>query len=299
MNTFLNLIVSALLVTFLGACASTTVQGGAGETYHLIGTKKLVDFPYGDHPRQRMDIYMPEGAKNAPVIMMLYGAGYYEGDKSYPLLTINKLKRWGLNGFIIISLSTRNLPQADAYVQVQDLALAVATAQQHATEWGGDPHKFFIMGHSSGGQLISLLGAKPSMVTDLGGQRWLAGVALDPSSLNIPQTMTTGHADFFDPAFGNDPSKWPAGSPFHQLSADSIPLLVACSIPREDAPCIKAEAFADQAKTLGVNVVVLPLNLNHGEVNDFLGLPGEYTRKVEQFMASTHPEVAHLLGRVH
>lgn len=258
----------------------------------------ISDFSYGKNIRQRMDIYKPIDAKNAPVILMLYGGGYYGDDKSKSerLIYINKVTRWGPKGFIVISVATRNLPESDAYAQAEDLALAIVTAQKNAIEWGGNPDKFFIMGHSSGGHLISLLCAKPSLVTDVGGRRWLAGFSLDSSSMDIPQTMRMWHPNFFDAAFGKNPNRWISASPIHQLSKNSIPLFVACSTQREDNPCENAEAFATQAKNLGVNVKVNPLNLNHGEINDRLGLEHTYTREVEKFMASLDKDVAQRLN---
>jgi arylformamidase len=256
------------------------------------------DFSYGENTRQRMDIYKPNDAKNAPVILMLYGGGYYGDDKSKSerLIYINKVTRWGPKGFIVISVATRNLPEFDAYVQVEDLALAIAKAQKNAIKWGGNPDKFFIMGHSSGGHLISLLCAKPSLVTDVGGRPWLAGVSLDSSSMDIPQAMRMWHPIFFDAAFGKNPNRWISASPFHQLSKNSIPLFIACSTQREDKPCENAEAFAKQAINLGVNVKVNPLNLNHGEINDQLGLESAYTIEVEKFMASLDKDVAQRLN---
>jgi arylformamidase len=296
-------VMGVLMAIAASACMpndDTTKQRAQDDTLKMLpdNVEVIRDFPYGENTRQRMDIYKPSTAKAAPMILMLYGGGYY-GDansKSEPLIYIHKVKRWGPKGFIIISVGTRNLPEADAYTQANDLALAIATAQKHAAEWGGNPNKLFIMGHSSGGHLISLLCAKPSLVTDIGGHRWLAGIALDSSSMDIPQTMNLWHPDFFDAAFGKDPNKWVTASPMHQLSKESIPIFAACSSQRGDNPCEKTEAFASLAKSLEVTVEVKPLNLNHGEVNDQLGLDPTYTDAVEKFMSSLDKDVAHRLN---
>ena len=220
------------------------------------GIKSIHEVAYGSDKLQAMDVYAPVGAKDAPVILMLHGGGYKVGDKSDRLIYINKVNRWVPKGFIVISANTRMLPEADGYAQAEDFALAIATAQKHATEWGGNPHKFFIMGHSSAGQLVGLLCAKPSLVTSIGGLRWLAGFSLDSASMNIPQTMSMPHAGFFDEAFGKDSAKQLTASPIDQLSEQSIPLFAACSTQRTDQSCEKSKVYADAAKKLGVKVDV-------------------------------------------
>ena len=45
------------------------------------GLEKAINLSYGDHPRQRMDIYSPAGASEAPVVVFFYGGSWREGSK--------------------------------------------------------------------------------------------------------------------------------------------------------------------------------------------------------------------------
>ena len=56
------------------------------------------------------------------------------------------------------------------------------------------------------------------------------------------------------------------------------------------SPCPRAlgpqSYLAAKAEALGGRVVVLPVDMAHGEVNALLGLPGQYTQSVADFMRS-------------
>ena len=46
--------------------------------------QKWFDVPYGPHPDEVMDIYLPnEGEGPFPVIVMVHGGGWSDGDKNY------------------------------------------------------------------------------------------------------------------------------------------------------------------------------------------------------------------------
>lgn len=270
-------------------------QPPAGNPYLPTIAKDITaskDIAYGTHPRQKFDVYLPQGAKNAPMIVMMHGGGWTTGDKSGPLIYINKVNRWGTKGFIVVSVGTRLMPDADVYAQVQDLAQALVTVQKRATEWGGDPERLFLMGHSTGGTMAAVLSAKPSLVTGLGGKRWLGTFVLDASSLDIERTMRLWHPDMFSYAYGKDASLWPNASPYALIDENAIPYFIACATFRPDNSCEQAELFKEKANTLKVRVEISPQRLNHGEVNDHLGLKSHYTRKAEAFMSSLDSEVA-------
>lgn len=62
-------------------------------------------------------------------------------------------------------------------------------------------------------------------------------------------------------------------------------MLLICSSNRDDS-CEPAREFAAKANGFGGRASVLPIALNHMEVNDQLGLPGPYTDAVDAFLTS-------------
>lgn len=254
------------------------------------------DVAYGPDPRQRFDVYLPTQAQHAPVLFMVHGGGWRRGDKAMPNVVANKLARWLPRGFIVISTNYRMRPDTAPLQQADDVALALATAQGQAAQWGGDPRRFILIGHSAGAHLVALLSAEPALAKAQGAQPWLGTVSLDSGSLDVVQTMQARHFPLFDEAFGAHPADWRAASPMQQLDGRIVPFLAVCSSQRRNA-CAQAHAFVDQAKALGTGASVLEEDLSHGEINQQLGLPSDYTLSVERFLASLDPVLAHLLDQ--
>ncbi len=277
-------------LVFLGLCAE--VQAGPirdllkGKADKSVSSsfKKLSDIAYGGDKKQKMDIYLPNGQKNAPIMVMVHGGAWSLGDKGSTKVVANKLKRWVNKGAIFISVNYRLLPEADPLKQAEDVASAMIYIQLHAKEWGGNPEKIVLMGHSSGAHLVSLVSADISRYDGL--KPWLGSVSLDSAAMDVTKVMGAKHYPFYNEAFGYERSYWEEASPYHRLNKSSLPLLMVCSSVRPDEPCEDAKLMQERAKEMSVIAKILPEPLRHGEINDELGLDNEYTRKVEEFIRS-------------
>jgi acetyl esterase/lipase len=239
---------------------------------------------YGSDPAQVMDIYRRTDASNAPVVFMVHGGGWRRGDKAANDVVTNKMKHYTSKGYIFVSTNYRLSSDVNPVEEANDIAQALAFAQQHAASWGGAPAKFVVMGHSAGANLVSLLTAEPDMAKSHDAQPWLGTVALDSAAYNVVTIMDAPHLRLYDQAFDHDQALWVASSPTLQLkTAPAAPMLLVCSSDRADS-CPQANAFATKAKSLGGKVTVLPEALRHGNINANLGLPGAYTDSVDAFL---------------
>jgi acetyl esterase/lipase len=247
------------------------------------GARLESNIPYGSDPAQRMDVYIPEHAKKAPVILMVHGGGWRRGDKAYPGVTTNKVAHWLPEGYIIITINYPLLPQANPLQQAGDVAKALAYAQDHARSWGADPTRFILMGHSAGAHLVSLVTADPAIAARQGAKPWLGTVSLDSAAYNVVKIMEARHFKLYDEAFGTDHKLWEAASPTLCLKTKTVPMLLVCSTRRRDSQA-QAKALADKAKSLGGQATLLPVDMTHGPINSQLGLPGDYTNKVDAFI---------------
>lgn len=257
------------------------------------GVRVRRDIAYGSGDQQTLDVYLPSQRLDAPapVVFMVHGGAWRIGDKRHAKVVKNKLARWAPRGFVFVSINYPMLPAADPLAQAGHVADALAYAQRHAAEWGADPARFILMGHSAGAHLVALLSADPSLAAAHGAQPWLGTVALDSAAMNVASLMQARHLPLYDKAFGTDADYWRRASPTLVLKPDARPLLAVCSSRRADS-CLQARRHADAARHLGANAAVLPEDLSHAEINDRLGLPGEYTDSVEQFMAGLDARVA-------
>lgn len=249
------------------------------------GTRVERDLSYGTDPQQRLDVYIPAQAKDAPIILMVHGGAWIMGDKGASGFVANKVARWLPKGYILISTNYRMSKHPNPLDQADDIARALAFVQAKASSWGGDPARVLLLGHSAGAHLVSLLAADPRIVTGKGGRPWLGTIVLDSAAFDLVEIMQSKHHRIYDRAFGKNRKFWSEASPYRRLTTAPVPMLVVCSTRRDEA-CPQAQPFASKATKLGGRVVVFPVDMKHSEINKELGLPSDYTTTVEAFMRS-------------
>jgi acetyl esterase/lipase len=251
------------------------------------GVQRIADVPYGPDARQRMDVYLPPNARNAPVLVMVHGGAWMFGNKAAASVVDMKIEHWVRDqGFILVSVGYRFVPQVDVMQQAQDVARAVATAQASAPSWGGDAGRFVLMGHSAGAHLVALISASPDIARQQGARPWLGTVALDSAALDTAALMRRRHMPFYDRVFGNDPAYWRTVSPTDTLAPGTPPMLLVCSTQRRDGSCTQANQFATRVTAIGGRAEVVPEDLTHAQIDAELGLPGAYTASVDAFIRS-------------
>ena len=244
------------------------------------------DIAYGEHRLHKLDLYRPERAQGAPIVVMVHGGAWRLGNKAIGRGVRNKVSHWVGKGWILVSLDYRLLPEARPLEQARDVARALAFVQGQAAAWGGDASRIVLVGHSSGAHLATLLSADPALAAAGGAKPWRATLALDSAAFDVDKIMRDRHYGFYDAAFGSDPQEWRAASPLHRLEHSlGVPLLAVCSSRRADS-CPQAQAFADKVAMLGGSVTLLPVDLSHGEINERLGVAGRYTEQVDAFLRS-------------
>jgi acetyl esterase/lipase len=284
MTRTLALVLAALLVPAAGASLLHR------EARLPEGTQVRRDLAYGSDPAQALDVYaLPAQGTPRPLIVMVHGGAWAFGDKDYKGVVESKLAHWLPRGVVFVSVNYRMLPQQPVSGQVEDLARALAFVQEHAPEWGADPERLTLMGHSAGAHLAALLSADPARAQRLGARRWDATVALDSAALDVAAIMQRSHLKLYDRAFGTDPGQWRGLSPIEQLTRQAVPLLAVCSTLRPDRPCDQARDYTARARALGVAGEVLPQALEHGEINKELGAQPDYTASVDRFIAAHRP----------
>lgn len=158
-------------MTVLGACADEVLLlplNWSEQDAQVVSTTNLA---YGTDARQTLDLYRPQGAQQAPVMVFWYGGSWQQGSKDYYRFVGQSFAR---RGFIAILPDYRLAPDHPFPAFVEDAASAVRWARDHAKEFGGDPNRIHISGHSAGGHNALMLALDP---------RYLDAVGLTPSDL--------------------------------------------------------------------------------------------------------------------
>ncbi len=122
------------------------------------GYKHIKDIPYtapGEKDsyrleRCKLDIYCPTDKKSFPTLVWFHGGGLEGGNK-------NLQAEFRERGFAVVDVNYRLYPKVKCPLYIDDAALAVAWVFEHIAEYGGDPEKICIGGHSAGGYLTLML----------------------------------------------------------------------------------------------------------------------------------------------
>ncbi len=123
---------------------------------NLHAQRIVKDVPYvpQGHARQVLDIMAPEAAKDAPVVFWIHGGGWQTGDKS----SVQLKPKWFVDqGFVFVSTNYRLLPDVEMGTIIRDVAKSLGWVHQHIHEYGGNPHRILVMGHSAGAQLAAIV----------------------------------------------------------------------------------------------------------------------------------------------
>jgi acetyl esterase/lipase len=124
------------------------------------------DIAYGPDPRQRLDVYAPDDVTpGTPVIVFIYGGGWNSGSKDDYTFAGRAL---AAQGFISVIADYRLVPKVRFPAFVEDGALAVRWTHDHIAEFGGDPRRIYLLGHSAGAYNVMMLTLDAHYLADAG-----------------------------------------------------------------------------------------------------------------------------------
>ncbi|BCQ28311.1 alpha/beta fold hydrolase (plasmid) [Caballeronia sp. NK8] len=193
---------------------------------------------YGEAPRQRLDVYAPESRTGAdrPVVVYFYGGGWQSGHRSDARGVAQAL---AAHGILTITPDYRIYPDAVFPGFLDDPAAAVRWARDHAREFGGDPKRIFVMGHSSGAHIAAMLATDPRYLAAQGmAKSSLAGmIGLAGPYAAIP--TSDPHMDVIFPAALRQQAL-----PIQFLSGNEPPMLLAAGTADTDVDPRNSDRFA-------------------------------------------------------
>ncbi len=156
-----------------------------------------LDLPYGENIKQRLDLYVPKDKPHgAPVFLFLHGGGFREGDRAqYGFVA----KPFADNGVITAVASYRLTGDGFKYPdQPQDARLAVKWLFEHIAQYGGDPNRIYIGGHSAGAILSADIGVNRQWMKAAGiPKRALRGMVPISCSYDLRTPGRKGESDVY------------------------------------------------------------------------------------------------------
>ncbi len=204
---------------------------------------------YGPGPRRTLDVWVPQrrGDGALPVVVFLYGGAWVSGSRGeYGFAG----RAFAAAGFVAIVADYRLVPQVRFPAFVEDAALAVKWARDHVAEYGGDPARITLSGHSAGSYAAAMLALD---------RHFLADIGVDPRIIRAAALMS-GPYDFypFTEQRGRDAlGAWPRPletQPITFARADAPPLLLIHGSADTVVRPRNSQALADRLRALGAPV---------------------------------------------
>ena len=110
----------------------------------------------------RLDMYLPRGKKDFPVVMLVHGGAWQVGDKNSCGLYASVGEFLARNGIGAVLPNYRLSPKVKHPEHVKDVARAFAWTRENLAARGGKVDRLYLIGHSAGGHLVSLLATDPA-----------------------------------------------------------------------------------------------------------------------------------------
>ncbi|NBV53485.1 MAG: alpha/beta hydrolase, partial [Verrucomicrobia bacterium] len=156
------------------------------------------DVPYADTTefRQTLNVYAPakKSDKPTPVIFWIHGGGWQGGEKTSIQL---KPKFFTDLGYVFVATNHRYVKAVPMNEIFADIAKSLRWTHDHAAEFGGDPNRIVIMGHSSGAQLAAYLAIdeRPLKAEGLSLAIFKGCVPVDADTFDIPAVIELATAN--------------------------------------------------------------------------------------------------------
>jgi acetyl esterase/lipase len=210
------------------------------------GTAKIGDgIAYADGLRHKLDIYGPEqrGAP-APVVFFIYGGGWNRGERSDYQFAGRAL---AARGFITVIADYRLVPEVRFPDFLYDSANALRWVQDNIANYGGDPNRLFLAGHSAGAYNAVMLALDPSYRKEYGVTIPIRAVA----ALSGPYDFYPFEYSEVKEAFGYASS--PEGTqPINLITSDAPPMYLASGTTDPIVRVQNTNHFAERLRAQGV-----------------------------------------------
>jgi acetyl esterase/lipase len=260
------------------------------------------DIPYtaSPDPRQKLDVYAPENATNLPVVFWIHGGGWQTGDRTSIQL---KPKAFVEKGFVFVSTGYRLLPNVEMIDIFRDIAKSLHWVHDHIGQYGGDPERILVMGHSAGAQLAALISIDDRYLKAEGLSLGVIKgcVPVDGDTYDVPAIIETaetrrrvhglpqakwGHRE----KFGNDPAKHRDYSAVNHVAKDNgIPPFLILHVADHPDTGAQAERLEAVLKSASIPTKRFAARqTDHSKLNESLGLPDDPpTKALFEFVAES------------
>jgi acetyl esterase/lipase len=166
---------AAVMALLLTPLAPAGAQPGGEPVGDLSSVERIdgIEFAVVDGHSLKLDLYLPEGVEQPPLLVWVHGGGWSRGARS-PVSTVAFVN----DGYALASVDYRLSGTAPFPAQIHDIKAAVRFLRAEAGRYGYDATRIGMLGVSAGAHLAALAGVTNGD-TELEGR---VGEHLDQSS---------------------------------------------------------------------------------------------------------------------
>jgi arylformamidase len=242
----------------------------------------IYDIPYGKLDIQKLDIYAPANAANAPVLIDIHGGGWTQGSKDTRSINTDAITS---KGVIWVPIDYGLAPDHSMTEIVDHVRQAVAWVYKNIAEYGGDPNRIYVSGNSAGGHLTA--------TTTMPG--WHAGYGIPADTIKGACAMSGVYdlnalvlqgSEGPNGALKMDDETAYAMSPEFHINPDSGPLVIGVGEPELDEFKRQSLTYAEACSSAGldVSVVMVPGAHHFAMSREFANTDGELYKAVTTMM---------------
>lgn len=243
--------------------------------------KTLSDIAYGDHERQKLDVFLPKRTKGSalPVAMMVHGGGWFTGDKAAKKVIGYKKDYFHARGYAFVSINYRLAPDDMYPAAPNDVASSLAWLKEKKDKLNIDTSKVILIGHSAGAHLVNLVVTNGRFLSKVNFERnhIKAFISLDTYFYDIKQSLGQGgaRAKMILNFFGTSTQKMEDGSPLYFVDAKTPPMLNFNRISDAENISVRKQYIS---KIEGYGKLVsgkILVDYSHSQINELFGKPDD------------------------
>jgi len=234
-----------------------------------------LDIAYGDDPAQLLDIFAPEDADGAPVLIDIHGGGWRGGTKNSRSLCAPAVTEAGI---LWVPIDYGLAPDYTIDQIVHQARSAVAWVYKNIAEYGGDPEKIYVSGNSAGGHLTGSV-LMPGWHGDYSLTDQTIKGACAMSGIFDMQALV--HASYgYNDQLGMDMDTARTYSPLFHLPPAGCPLIVAVGEPEPDEFVRQSKVYYEAWKSDGFDAteIIVP-GADHFVMSRQLSMPASEVYK--------------------
>ena len=215
-----------VLIILLGAFMLTL----SGCSFKRITKSKNIVYQKADKTstEQQLNVFAPKKhSEPKNVLIFVHGGNWNSGKKSqYNIIG----GHWAKKDVVTVIIDYPLSPAADYAAMAISVAKSVKWVKENISQYGGDPDKIFLSGHSAGGHLAALLATDEHYFKNIGLEKPLAGLILiDAAGLDMHGYLTEEKfekGNTYLNTFSNDPKTWKEATPLYHLHHNMPPMLI-------------------------------------------------------------------------